>query len=89
MFRSKVKEAGGSMALGVAPMKATQRHYAVLGLRHGEAVERCIEAFERLDKRYDPRKHPEHVVWAICHQNDLDEALSVIVDSERLSGVAA
>ena len=65
------------------------RHFARLGLPHGAAVEQCYAAFERLNARYDPRQHPEHQVWAICHQNDLDEALALIVDAERLGEVAA
>ncbi len=61
----------------------TARTYAVLGLPHGAAVERCVAAFERLVADYDPRRHPNHQVWAICHQNDLDEALALIVDAAR------
>lgn len=74
------------MATHPTPSKRT---YGMLGVRHGATVEACIEAFERLNAHYDPRKHPEHQVWAICHQNDLDEALSLIVDAARWEGAAA
>ena len=70
----------------MSAIQPTARTYAVLGLPHGAAVERCIEAFERLEARYDPRRHPDHQVWAICHQNDLDEALALIVDAARWGG---
>jgi len=68
--------------------RPSKRAYGVLGVRHGEAVTRCIAAFNRLGAHYDPRRHPEHQVWAICHQTDLDEALALIVDAERWAGVA-
>jgi len=69
----------------------TQRHYAALGVHHGETVERCIEAFEQRIGHYDPRLHPadaatQHLI--IGHQDDLDEALALIVDADRLAEVA-
>ena len=71
------------------PPTPSRRTYSVLGLPHGTTVEKCIQAFERLGAHYDPRRHPGHQVWAICHQNDLDEALALIVDAERWEGRAA
>lgn len=71
-------------------MRASPKHYATLGQRHGEAVDRCIEAFRKLDKLYDPRAWPgQDQTWAIAMQDEADEALSIIVDAERLGEVAA
>ena len=68
----------------------SKRTYGVLGLPHGAAVTRCIEAFQKLDKLYDPRAWPgDDQRWAIAMQDEADEALSVIVDAATDWGRAA
>jgi hypothetical protein len=67
----------------------TRRTYGVLGLPHGAAVERCIEAFDRLSREYDPRRWPADLATQhriIGHQDDLDEALALIVDASSAWG---
>ena len=71
--------------------RPTEKHYAALGQRHGALVEDCIRAFEERIGHYDPRLHPadaatQHLI--IGHQDDLDEALSIIVDAARWAEVA-
>lgn len=70
----------------LSPPGPSPRHYATLGVRHGETVAQCVAAFARLDRHYDPRRHPESQRWAIIRQNEIDEALALIVDAERLAG---
>ena len=73
------------------PPTPTRRHYAALGQRHRALVEDCIRAFEQRIGHYDPRLHPadaatQHLI--IGHQDDLDEALALIVDAARWAGAA-
>jgi hypothetical protein len=77
------------VAVSPAP-RPSPRHYAILGQRHGATVAACVEAFWKLDTLYDPRAWPgADQTWAIAMQDEVDEALSVIVDAERLAGVGA
>lgn len=71
------------------PPTLTSRHYAILGQHHGATVARCVEAFAKLDALYDPRAWPGgDQTWAIARQDEIDEALALIVDVERLDEVA-
>jgi len=53
-----------------------------LGLHHATGVARAIGAFAELATFYDPRRWPEHQHWIITVQNDLDESLALICDSQ-------
>ena len=62
--------------------RPTSRTYRVLGVEPGASVARSVAAYDRLDARYDPRRHPadQQGVWLDC-QNAIDEALALIADA--------
>ncbi len=70
----------------MAAPQPTRRDFAILGQRTGAPTHECIDAHERLTRKYDPRHRPpdEQPTW-IAVQDRLDAALALIVDGARFA----
>jgi hypothetical protein len=69
--------------------RPTPRDFAILGKPDRAPLAECIQSYERLAAKFDPRHRPpdEQDAW-ITYQNALDESLALVHDAERWAGAA-